>query len=185
MVGLSFLFIPFQALSVATVTVQGTLVAGGCDVSLEGGGGVKMDDALASDFDVVQTASIQPFQMIINNCSNVKMGHSYSVSVAGQLLSGSNDVFNDDPTADLGFMLKTNGKGPVNDWSGTKAVFYNAAGTVQPDKPTQTDTFSEDDPLSIRLNYVVGLVALKSGTGAVNPSPRKVKATLTFNVNYQ
>lgn len=177
-----------QADASVTLHALGNLTVASCDIVLDAGSDqVKMRGVLASEFDTKQTASIIPFQMIVENCNGTLAGHSFSVTVTGTTLPADGNVFNDDTTDDVGFMLKDNGKGvdgTPNYWPGSIADYYNATPTVVPGQPTQGIALTEDNPLQTQLNFFVGLVTPKT-TGGVNAAPRHVKATLTFNVNYQ
>ncbi|CAI1005238.1 MULTISPECIES: fimbrial protein [Serratia] len=172
------------AKSSVTLHAMGNLTVGSCDIVIDGRTDkLQMRAVQASEFDTTQAAAIMPFQMIVENCNGTRAGGTFDVTVTGQTLTSAGNVFNDDVASDVGFMLKENGSATPNYWAGTKEDYYNAPGTVVPNLPTQQTTLSEDNPLSTRLNYFLGFVTPLTG-GGVDPSPRKVTATLTFNVNY-
>ncbi|HBE9178999.1 TPA: type 1 fimbrial protein [Serratia fonticola] len=185
LVCLALLGTPGSATANVNVHLVGNLVVGTCDLVLESGGQkVDMRGVLASEFETVQTASIHNFQLIITDCNGVDVGHSLAISVQGTTLTQDNKIFNDNPSEELGFMLKENGTAAVNYWPGTKADYYNASGTVIPGQESQTMPVPGADPTGIRLNYIAGIVSPKMGVGAVTATPRKITATVTFNVEY-
>lgn len=181
---LALLTVAGHADASVTVHALGNLTAGSCNIVLDTRDDkLQMRGVLASEFDTQQTASIMPFQMIVENCNGTQVGGTFDVTVSGKTLTTGANVFNDNSAEDVGFMLKENGNATPNYWAGTLQDYYAAAGTVVPGIPTQTTVLQEADPLSTRLNYFLGFVTPKMG-GGVDATPRHVTATIEFNVNY-
>lgn len=186
--GVAFLLALFTVVGHADASVTlhalGNLTAGTCNIVLDTRDDkLQMRGVLASEFNTQQTASIMPFQMIVENCNGTQVGGTFDVTVSGKTLTADTNVFNDDSGEDVGFMLKENGNATPNYWAGTLQDYYSAAGTVVPDQPTQTTVLTVANPLSTRLNYFLGFVTPKTA-GGVNASARHVTATIEFNVHY-
>jgi len=169
-----------------TVKAVANLVGGSCNILLDNGADkVRMRGGLAKEFDTTQTASIIPFQMVVQACNGTQVGHKFSVKVTGRTLtlSPEQSVFNEDPSEDVGFMIKENGKSATNYWPGSKDSFYSDAGTVANGDTSQQTELTEDTPMFTTLNYFVGLVTPKGGGGG-NPAPRHLQANIMFDVIY-
>lgn len=170
----------------ATLRALANLTVGSCDVVLDTRGTtMPMRGVLASEFDTSQTATLIPFQLLVEGCNSTKSGHHISITTTGKTLNADSNVFNDNPLSDVGFMLKENGTASPNYWAGTKENYYGAPGTVASGSSSQSTGLLVDDPLAITLNYFVGFVTPLQGAGLVSTTPRHEKASITFNVIYQ
>ncbi|RTP87930.1 fimbrial protein [Enterobacter asburiae] len=167
----------------ALLHVQSNLSAASCEIKVGGDDKVKVRSAIPEEFATINTAGMLGFQVLITNCSGVDTGRTYGIKVEGNTLTGHPDIFNEDSSDDVGFMLKENRSGNINYWPGTKASFYTDPGTVRTGSESWADSVtSEKDPQQIQLNYFVGVVA--PVPGSVKPGPRAVKANLTFTFMY-
>ncbi|ELV2842056.1 type 1 fimbrial protein [Enterobacter cloacae] len=170
-----------------SIYVHGNLVDGTCEVTLVSNPEIDMGKHVLDEFtDNAGTASITSIALWLDNCNNVNAGQgAVGLKVTGSTLSGESTIFNNDPTDEVGFMLRENGVSSreVQPWTGAIQNFWDKANAVS----NNTVTFSGVDPTvqeGIILNYGVGFVSKSQTVKPADPQ-KTVSASLTFTFNYQ
>lgn len=170
-----------------SIYVHGNLVDGTCEVNLVSNPEIDMGKHVLDEFtDNAGTASITSIALWVDNCNDVNTGlGTAGLKVTGSTLTGESTIFNDDPTEEVGFMLRENDgtSGGVQPWSGAIQSFWDKASAVS----NNSVTFLDMDPTiqgGVILNYGVGFVSKSQTVKPADPQ-KTVSASLTFTFNYQ
>lgn len=171
-----------------TLTVNANLIAGSCDLVLEGNGKITFGPHTSQDFVVGNgTAEVQSFALRVANCSTPTTTHAgwnvrIKVGVGGGTTTANGSgahIFTDNANSTTGFMLRElDNQSPS--WTGGIGTFYDPSASVGNGDYTHQESGSVLTDGSA-LNYAVGFVQAAPQTPA---EPETVKATLTFTFEY-